>query len=548
MSQAKHRSTAGGRDDNPFRQPTDEEVFFQRDQERQEKEQTKQRLQYQRVHEKMTASASIGAAKKSRTMAGLEDASDSKSKKHGYLPDLSRQSEPQKEKENMADFIQKKREMGLIRMSLATKRMEIQKLENEAERAEKKIRQQEEQLEETTQKFEHFLKDNDMKAVEAMKHAELESKGKNEKTAEIKKLTAHNAAVMAEKTKFDEQLSACLRYKQDLDKLTPDAWFRDTLVKIRVREERERLTLAFDADAEEQAADVEAGEQDIEQIKEQNAQKVERLVSKFEGKVQEEVSGMPIDTEEQRSRREGVDMLRTVKGQLDNTDPDKVPMFFTEPDKILSIFQEIEENNLFLIQNCQEIEQALDELKAKYEESKQKMDRQVATLKSQIEVERQRIAVETSKKHALVQRRQQTEDKIGQEGLLKRIEDKVISIYKEWLGDDHSSKGTLMLMTEIETKLEELKKYIDEHVSPDMVSLLMKQRDKLRRDLLRQKKRDEEREKQQRRADQVLRRAFQSVKKRVGKPVMWRSKPDERKKEQTGPVQQEEEEDEEYFR
>lgn len=41
-------------------------------------------------------------------------------------------------------FIAKKREMGLTRMSLATKRHEIRKLEEEAEKAEKRVKQQEE--------------------------------------------------------------------------------------------------------------------------------------------------------------------------------------------------------------------------------------------------------------------------------------------------------------------------------------------------------------------------------------------------------------------
>lgn len=248
--------------------------------------------------------------------------------------------------------------MGLIRMSLATKRMEIQKLEMEAERAEKKIRQQEEQLEETTQKFEHFLKDNDMKAVEAMKRAEAESKGKNEKAAEIKKLTAHNAAVMAEKQKNDEHLSACLRYKHDLDKLTPDSWFRDTLVKIKVNDKKEELTAQYEQEAEEAAQEGGEGEPDgeaAEALKEANRLRIEKELEAYEQRVWEEVQQMQQEEEERKKQGLEVEPEKTVKGKLDEMDPDKVPMFFTDPDKILGIFVEIEENNLFLIQNCQEI-------------------------------------------------------------------------------------------------------------------------------------------------------------------------------------------------
>ena len=159
-------------------------------------------------------------------------------------------------------------------------------------------------------------------------------------------------------------------------------------------------------------------------------------------------------------------------------------MYFTEPGKILDIFVEIEENNLFLIQNCQvrlrqntphpyalllphpppspclvpqETEQALEEIRAKYEDAKVKMDKQVAQLKSQIEIEKQKISAEEMKKKTLQARTQRSDAARGQEAVLKLIEHKVSAIYKQWLGEDHQSQSTLGIMTLIETKLEELK-------------------------------------------------------------------------------------------
>ncbi len=76
---------------------------------------------------------------------------------------------------------------------------------------------------------------------------------------------------------------------------------------------------------------------------------------------------------------------------------DIVPMYFTEPERILNTFMEIEENNLFLIQNCQETEEALEELKSKFNEAKQKMDEEAANLKVQIEQIRQKIAASIGK-------------------------------------------------------------------------------------------------------------------------------------------------------
>jgi hypothetical protein len=42
------------------------------------------------------------------------------------------------------------------------------------------------------------------------------------------------------------------------------------------------------------------------------------------------------------------------------------PIFFKEPAQLLQIFSALEERNLFLIQNSQETEEALEDLKNKY--------------------------------------------------------------------------------------------------------------------------------------------------------------------------------------
>merc|ERR1719155_18636 len=93
-----------------------------------------------------------------------------------------------REKENMADFIAKKREMFLVQMSLDTKREEIRKLEEKAQMKEEALKKSELMLEEDAIRFDTFLKENDKKAHEAIKKAERETKLKTDKVQEIKKL------------------------------------------------------------------------------------------------------------------------------------------------------------------------------------------------------------------------------------------------------------------------------------------------------------------------------------------------------------------------
>ena len=52
---------------------------------------------------------------------------------------------------------------------------------------------------------------------------------------------------------------------------------------------------------------------------------------------------------------------------------EEAPLFFNNPQQLLDIFAELEENNLSLIQNCQEMEETLEELKQKTMETEKNM-------------------------------------------------------------------------------------------------------------------------------------------------------------------------------
>ena len=57
-------------------------------------------------------------------------------------------------------------------------------------------------------------------------------------------------------------------------------------------------------------------------------------------------------------------------------------MFFTDPQQLLDIFSELEEQNLSLIQNSQETEEALEEMKQTVKSTKAKMYKSFAFLRA----------------------------------------------------------------------------------------------------------------------------------------------------------------------
>jgi hypothetical protein len=71
--------------------------------------------------------------------------------------------------------------------------------------------------------------------------------------------------------------------------------------------------------------------------------------------------------------------------------------YFTEPRQLLGVFAQLEENNLFLIQQCQDTEEALEKVKHQFQETKLKMDAELSTLSSQIEHLQAQIEVEKTR-------------------------------------------------------------------------------------------------------------------------------------------------------
>jgi hypothetical protein len=61
-------------------------------------------------------------------------------------------------------------------------------------------------------------------------------------------------------------------------------------------------------------------------------------------------------------------------------------MHFEDPHQLLEVFSQLEEQNLFLIQNCQETEEGLEELKGKFRDTQERMDSEAQNLRDQIEV------------------------------------------------------------------------------------------------------------------------------------------------------------------
>merc|ERR1719258_9195 len=81
--------------------------------------------------------------------------------------------------------------------------------------------------------------------------------------------------------------------------------------------------------------------------------------------------------------------------EMDCDSGEEIPLYFQHPKQLLDIFTQLEEQNLFLIQNSQETEQQLEEIEQKFQEAKHSQEHRAVTLKENITETEKKIGEES---------------------------------------------------------------------------------------------------------------------------------------------------------
>ena len=75
------------------------------------------------------------------------------------------------------------------------------------------------------------------------------------------------------------------------------------------------------------------------------------------------------------------DKPKTAEQEEEDEDEKDLELYFKDPQELLDIFLELEEQNLSLIQNSQDTEEALEEMKQTINKTKIKMEKETEMLK-----------------------------------------------------------------------------------------------------------------------------------------------------------------------
>lgn len=455
------------------------------------------------------------------------------------------------EKENTSEFVAKKREMFLVQMSLDTKRDEIRKLEEKAQMKEEALQRSEQMLEEDTMRFDAFLKENDKKAHDAIKRAEEETKKKQEKNQEIKRLMQQIQALSSEMSKHKDALEDCMRYKTFLDMLTPPEWF-----EYHQQQREEKIRSIQQANFDAKLRDWERLRRRLVEQHRKDAEARKELRKERNKKMGNRNASVDDDEEDEQEAKLSIPPPPRLEDEVCELPEEEVPMYFCEPQQLMDIFSALEEQNLFLIQNSQETEHTLEELQHSFADTKVTMDSHTSVLQQQIDDLQLHISNEDQRVRSLLSKRMAAtevpnkkpkpaatittlkdstagaasnaqngvQNQAEKERLLADLNVKVRRVYEECDFDASSKPSTLFMLSQMESRLEVLLQDI-ERMPADYVIKAEKEKEKRRRERKREEQQALQERQQEERNRRAIERSMQAPKKRIGRQVMYRSRP-----------------------
>ncbi|KAH0517496.1 Coiled-coil domain-containing protein 37 [Microtus ochrogaster] len=519
---------------NPFHMSGDVDFFLFREQERNKAIAEREQKKMLRVHQKMTYASKVSAKHTSlrRELQLEEEIEDQElmaearqlhSFRNNTAWKLAMTQDKNVEPETLNDYMQQKRNMFLLQYAVAMKQNEIQRLEMLATREERRLERAEKFLEKDANLFDEFLRENDRSSVQAMRLAEKETKIKVEKIIEIRELTSQIMAIKSEISKFEDTLQHYKIYKDFLYKLSPKEWLEEQEMK------RQALKKAKEPGefTKESSMATLLGEKGVQSLK--KSPKLTRsghAPSSSQSLPQVGQISQPSLYSELDSRLSSP----TVPSQDDtDSDGEELALYFTEPQQLLDIFTQLEEQNLSLIQNTQEMEEALDDLNVTLKNTQIRMDREVNLLKQWITTmmisisKEEESAAELQLKARVFHFGEYKGDQ--QDKLLESLNHKVLDVYRKCVGmQQEANLGTVQMLTVVEHQLDELLENL-ERVPQAKIEQAEKAKERERRMRLREEKVRMQKELQEERLQRARARAQAEIKKKRGRRLVNRSHP-----------------------
>jgi len=539
--------------ENPFTLPNDNDIYHlahapsdeAEEEEEEERAEIRKRKMMERrknlkAHEKTTYISRMNATntqivKDIKAMVEKEFAAE-KAEKPPKNWDLGVAKDRIVEKEGMEDYIRKKREMFFTRFLKNAKEKEMGRLQQLAKSQQAQINLEEKQIEDKAKAFDVFLKEMDKTSIGVIREAEDQTNLKMDLQLEVKRLNAEIMAVLSEIQKHEDTLKEYQLYKRFLDSLAPREWKEARRASLHLKKKKKKSKREPEGERRNSGVSQEESRGGDPSINSTDDKSDNMVIDVDDGGIDSDSDDYE-DAEEDDGDVEGQsgdESAEETGGE--ETGPE---IYFTDPMQLLDILGDLEEQNLSLIQNSQETEETLDNIKTNIRVHKDKMKEETETLKRQIDIleiaiqKEQERARELERKYAVLigggggggGGGDDAEGFVSEEEREQRhLERRVREIYQLCIGDEESNISTLQMLTNVEVCMEDLLCFM-ERTPKEKLEAAEKVKEMERKELVKKemieatKRMAEERRKRERE------RANADVKPKKGKQLVFRSEP-----------------------
>ncbi|XP_038307714.1 coiled-coil domain-containing protein 38 isoform X3 [Canis lupus familiaris] len=484
-----------------------------------------------KVYQKSTFSSRMKSRSHLGQVAFYSDATGGSFEKFGLDPTLIlRLTEGADTKRTLHEFINDQRDRFLLEYALSTKRNTIKKFENHMAVKEQQLIKAEKKLQEDAMAFEEFLRENDQRSVDALKMAAQETINKLQMTTELKKASMEVQAVKSEIAKAEFLLREYMKYGFFLLKLSPKHWqIQQALKRVQMTTSRDSMNVSLPVLAKLNRRKTESNIEESRKISFSDDYYMERG---SQGKPRKKTT---LTLENRKSslstHTDSISSEDSLELFLDeDMDYDLEPeLYFKEPEELLQVLTELEEQNLTLVQYSQDVDENLEDVNKREKLIQDKINSNIEFLLEHKEmlkascVREEEKAAELELRSKLFSFGEFKSD--AQEKLIDSLSKKINQVYKVCTGDaDVGSLNPVQKLVKVESRLVELSDLI-ESIPKENVEAIERIKQKERRQKLREEKMKEKQKHQEERLKAALERAVAQPKKKLGRQLVYRSKP-----------------------
>uniref|UniRef100_G1PN65 Coiled-coil domain containing 38 n=1 Tax=Myotis lucifugus TaxID=59463 RepID=G1PN65_MYOLU len=508
------------------------DLFLFKENEKEARRKEKDLNRSRKLHQKSTFSSRMKSRSHLSEIA-FADAAASSFEKYGLDPTLVvRITEGADTRRSLHEFINDQRDRFLLQYAVSNKRNTITRYDKHIMTKERQINRAEIKLQEDAIAFEEFLRENDQRSINALKIAAQETINKLQMTAELKKATMEVQAVKSsEISKTEFLLREYIKYGLFLLKLSPKHWqLRQALRRAKMSKSREHI--------EENLSKILTSESHSSFQFNMVLMFGSQLNGPEDNNLTRDQSGVTIRIGERVAeslKSAGVSQSESSEDSLeclidDEMDFEMEPeLYFKEPEELLQVLTELEEQNLTLVQYSQDVDENLEEVNKREKFLQDKINSNIEFLLEQKEMLRDNCVREEEKAAELELRSRLFSfgefDSDSQEKLIDSLSKKINQVYKFCIGDSEvGSLNPLQKLVKVESRLVELSDLIDA-IPKENVEAIERIKLKERRQKFREEKMREKQKHQEERLKAALERAVAQPKKKLGRRLVWRSKP-----------------------